>query len=91
MEIPSTYTSKFKVEKPQPGEPRTYREKLLSDFLLKINECRAAGGFNPITFGRLARMLKGYSSVQLKVLYDDCTCPHIAFSALFFSKIKKHT
>jgi len=41
------------TRKPVKGEPRTYREKLLMDFLEKINECRSAGGFTSFTYARL--------------------------------------
>lgn len=68
--------------------PRTYREKLLTDILEKINECRAKGGFTAFTYPRLAKLLKGYNEVQLQTLLVDCTCDHIPFTALFFTKVK---
>ena len=72
------------------GEARTYREKLVTDFMEKLNECRKAGGFVPMSYPRVAKMLKGYDEVQLQRLYGDCMGAR-SFSALFFSKIKKHT
>jgi hypothetical protein len=90
MEISPTYINKFKVEKPPKGEARTYRENLLDNFLLKINQSREGTKYPPYTYPRLAKLLKGKNEVQLKVLYEDCLADHIPFTALFFSKIKKH-
>lgn len=77
------------VQKPKPGEPRCIREELLDKFLVQINECRKQGGFQPITFGRLTKMLKGYKDDQLQWLYDDCTAPGVrSFTALLTFKLK---
>lgn len=71
------------------GEARTYREKLVSDIQERLNECRTKAGYSPMSYPRVAKMVKGFDEVQLKRLYDDCICPTIPFSALFFSKLKK--
>lgn len=74
---------------PATGEPRTYREKLLTDFLDKINQARKADGFPALSYGRLAKLVEGWNEVQLKCLYDDCSGEHVrSFSALFWSKVQ---
>lgn len=67
----SKYQLPARAEKKK-GEPRTQREELLDKFLSRLNTDRVKAGYQPLTFPRLARMLKGFSDHQLHTLYREC-------------------
>lgn len=71
----------FEVKKSR----RSDRGDLLDAFLLNLNESREKDGYKKMSFGRIAKLLKGKN---LYVLFKECERSK-NFSQTFWIKIKK--
>lgn len=81
MDISPDLLKKYGTPK---SKARNEREELLTKFLERLNADR--GKFKPITYARLAKLLKGK---DLYPLYNDCDQAN-HFSKLFWHKIKNN-
>ena len=87
MEIPTGLLERYKPREILTGAPRTEREELIDRFLLALNPSRVAKGYEPYTFPRLSRMLKGKNEQQLYAFYRQCEGAR-SFSRMFHWALK---
>lgn len=87
MDLPATYSEKFKPAAVQKNQPRSEREELYDLFLVRLNPDRAKKGMGPISAGRLAKMFELVSVSDMHAIYKNCERGR-SFGGLFWHIMK---
>jgi hypothetical protein len=89
MEKAATLFGKY--QKVPDKRHRSERGDLLETFLLRLNPCRKAKGYQPISHGRLAYLLTGIPTKDLYALLSRCNNAErrgYSWGAIFFKEIR---
>jgi hypothetical protein len=85
MEIQHNYLEKFNQR--TIGLPRNGREEMVEKFRAALNCSRAAAGYRPFSYSRLAGMLQHIPTDDLYAFYRQCEGAR-SFSAYFHWALK---
>jgi hypothetical protein len=87
MDIPTSYTEKFRPRARLKNQPRNEREELLDRFLSRLNPPRVDNGFKTMSHARIAKVLEKVPTADLHAFYRQCDGAD-SFSRLFWFKVK---
>ncbi|MBN8807798.1 MAG: hypothetical protein J0I47_06135 [Sphingomonas sp.] len=90
MDLPPSYSEKFRPRDRKIGLPRNEREELVERFRSRLNDEQKRDGRPTFSYARLAKRFDGLTNPRLYQLFNECDDPNVkSFGAMLTYKLRK--